>query len=218
MKKIVSLSFFLLSTSLLAQNPKLSFTLETGSNDTAVSEKITPLNLVNDPVNSFLLRPLPSTTALPEILSNPTYALPNLGSKLAPHLTNNAQRVTLQQPSLRSMNDPKVSQLSEVKAVNRLSVLWGQYMKVLSDDNPTYQTYMNWALELGSTKMNCLERYMSCTTWCEFQGQQPGTQFINCDPSENGKQFIPGDPSECARPLNELPTDPTQPWPGGSGC
>ena len=119
MKKIVSLSFFLLSTSLLAQNPKLSFTLETGSNDTAVSEKITPLNLVNDPVNSFLLRPLPSTTALPEILSNPTYALPNLGSKLAPHLTNNAQRVTLQQPSLRSMNDPKVSQLSEVKAVNR---------------------------------------------------------------------------------------------------
>ena len=141
-----------------------------------------------------------------------------MGSALPNHLTNNAQRISAQKPILRSMSDPKVSELPEVKAVDRLTVLWGQYMKVLSEDNPTYQTYMNWAMELGSTKMNCLERYMSCTTWCELQGQQPGTQFINCDPSKDGKQFIPGDPSECARPLNELPTDPSLPWPGGHGC
>ncbi len=210
--------YFLLLSTLIAQSPKLSFKLETGGSNTLASEIITPLNVVNKSINNVLLKPLPSTSKLPEILSNPTYPSPSMGSDLPDHLTKNAQRVSAQKPILQAMNDPKVSELPEVKAVDRLTVLWGQYMKVLSEENPTYQTYMNWALELGPTKMNCLERYMSCTTWCEFQGQQPGTQFINCDPSKDGKQFIPGDPSECARPLNELPTDPALPWPSGSGC
>jgi len=208
--------YFVLFSTLVVANPNLNFKLETGGSNSVTSQMITPLNVVNKSKNNVLLKPLPSTSNLPEILSNPNYPSPSMGSALPDHLTKNAQIVTDEIPTIRSLNDPKVSEIPEVKAVDRLTVLWGQYMKVLSKDNPTYQTYMNWALELGPTKMGCLERYMSCTTWCELQGRL--NSFPNCDTNQNGKQFIPGDPSECSRPLNELPTDPALPWPGGSGC
>ncbi len=212
----LSALFVFLALTLATSTPESFFILETGTDQSPLSEKITPLNA--DFIHSEvpLFESVSTANPLPQIIANPNLPLPSQGTELPDHLTAQASRILTQPATLVPLSSPGIQTTAEVEAVSRLKVLWGQYMKTENKDNPTYQTYMNWAAELGANTA-CLERYMGCTTWCEQQGQT-NSQFINCDPNRNGKQFIPGDPNECPRPLHDPPTDPTQPWPGGFGC
>lgn len=204
---------------IFADGTNSPFSLQAGMSSQVETEKIATLNTVTSAGQVPTFEDSTQPTPLPLINPNPSIPAGPSPSAIPEHLRQPAERVS-GGGRLLPLSDPKVAQTPVVQAVqeakDKLTVLWGQYMKVPTENSPTYQTYFNWAAELGPSRMGCLERYMACTDWCGTKGIEE--KFPNCDPDQNGKQFIPGDPSECARPLNKLPQDPTQPWPGGSGC
>ena len=205
---------------LFAEGVYPSFKLQAGASGKVQAEKIAPLNEVSTSGQAVSFESFSQPASLPALGPNPNIPPGAPESVVPEHFRRPADRLGPGGVKLLPLSDPKATQIPVVQAVqeakDKLTVLWAQYMKVATENSPTYQTYFNWAAELGPSKMGCLERYMACTDWCGTKGIENG--FPNCDPAQNGKQFIPGDPSECARPLNKLPQDPTQPWPGGSGC